>query len=459
VTENSPPAEHAGNLAEIMRVLRNPAVRRLQIASFGSTLGDWAYATAIVVWAYQHGGAAAVGGYQAARFVAMAVAGPLGGAIADRMSRQRFMVATDTVRAVLVGLAAVAIASDGPPSAIYALAIVTATVGAPFRAAQAGLLPELVDSPEDLAAANAIAGNLENITIFAGPALAGLLLAAGNVQAVLWLNVGSFIWSNLLLLTVRTKATRSSDAGQAEGSRGYWSDVSAGFGLVRRSPDLRNVAVMAGAFGFAWGASTVFMVLLATDVLKSGPEGLGYLNAVLGIAIVVGGVLVLGRVSTSRLGQGIEIGALGWAVPLLAVAAFPSPVTAVAAIAVIGVTEPFSDLAFETIPQRIAPPDFVSRVYAAVDCAAIAPMAAGALVAPAIVDHAGLRISMGFTGAVVLAVLLTRWLALRQLDQRLKSPEGMEVLTAPVIGLVPRHHWNGWHMRRISARYGKLRRY
>ena len=459
MTENSPPAEHAGNLAEILRVLRNPAVRRLQIASFGSTLGDWAYATAIVVWAYQHGGAAAVGGYQAARFVAMAVAGPLGGAIADRMARRRFLVATDTIRAVLVGLAAIAIASGGPAPVIYALAIATATVGAPFRAAQAGLLTELVGSPEDLAAANAIAGNLENVTIFAGPALAGLLIAVGNVQAVLWLNVASFVWSNLLLLTMRIKPRPPSHAAAAEGTSGYWHDVSAGFGLVRRSPDLRNVALMSGAAGFAWGSVTVFIVLLATDVLKSGPEGLGYLNAVLGIASVVGGVLVLGRVSTSRLGQGVMIGSLGWSVALLAVAAFPSPVTAVAAIAVIGITEPFSDLAFETIPQRIAPPDFVARVYSAIECATIAPMAVGALLAPVIADHAGFRTAMAVTGAVVLILLLTRSAALRQLDQRLKSPDGLEVLTAPVIGMVPRHHWNGLHMRRISARYGKLRRY
>ena len=412
----------------LRRVFANPGLRRIQLAFVGSTLGDWAYATAIVVWAYQEGGAAAVGAYQAVRFIAMAVTGPIGGVIADRMSRRTFMIVSDVLRAILIAAAAIAITTDAPSLVVYALAVAAAVVGAPFRAAQAGLLPDLVDSPSDLTAANALAGNLESVMLFAGPALAGLIIAVWDVNAVLWLNVATFVWSILLLLTVRAKAAATTDEDEndeepAEAASKFMTDLSAGFGLVARDRDLRNVALMSGATGFAWGGLTVFMVLLATDVLESGPEGLGYLNAVLGVATVAGGLLVLRRLSSSRLGEDMVIGALGWAVPLLALAAFPSPVTTFVALAVIGLSEPLSGLGFETIPQRVAPSDFVSRVYAAMESALVLAMSIGAVLAPLLVDRLGLRPSIAISGAVVLLVAVSRWRQMRELDRRFEAPE------------------------------------
>jgi len=66
----------------VRRVLANANLRRVQLAFAGSIMGDWAYATAITVWAYGQGGAGAVGAFTATRFVAMALAGPLGATIA-----------------------------------------------------------------------------------------------------------------------------------------------------------------------------------------------------------------------------------------------------------------------------------------------------------------------------------------------------------------------------------------
>ncbi len=180
----------------LRRVLANRNLRRVQLAFFGSVTGDWAYATALTVWAYTQGGAAAVGAFTAARFVAMAVAGPLGAAVADKVSRKTFMIVTDLVRAGMVSGAAVIVAVDGPAFLVYGLGVLTAMVGAPFRSAQAGLIPKLVNRPDELTASNAVAANLENVATFAGPALgallvglvrrrAGLLAQRGHLSVVL----------------------------------------------------------------------------------------------------------------------------------------------------------------------------------------------------------------------------------------------------------------------------------
>lgn len=448
MTEIAPVADGLGNRERILRVLRNHGVRRLQLAFLGSTLGDWAYATAIVVWAYQDGGAAAVGAYQAVRFLGMAVVAPIGGVVADRMSRRTFMIAADLVRALLVLGAGLIVVADGPSMVVYALAILAALVGSPFRAAAAGLLTDLVDSPTELSTANALSANIESVMLFAGPALAGVLIGVSGVEAVFWLNAATYAWSIAMLLGARPRRPLDA-AGPADGApepdpeeaassidddAGFWTELTSGFGLVGRHRDLRDVALLSGAVGFAWGALTVFMLLLATDVLDLGPEGLGYLNSVLGVATVASGILVLTRLSSSRISQDMVVGVVvGWGVPLLAMAAFPSTPTTVAAIAAIGVLEGPGSLGMETIPQRLAPPHMISRVYAAIESSLVGPMALGALLAPALVHWVGLRGALALVGAIPFVVGIAVWPRMRDLDRRLTAPPELELLRAVAV--------------------------
>ncbi|HEU4910260.1 MAG TPA: hypothetical protein VFV76_00005, partial [Actinomycetes bacterium] len=95
-------------------VFRNPALRRLNVALAGSMIGDWAYATAIAVWAYDVGGAMAVGIWGTVRLTLGAVLTPFGAALADRISRKTVMVAADVLRAVLVLAAAGCVYWDAP---------------------------------------------------------------------------------------------------------------------------------------------------------------------------------------------------------------------------------------------------------------------------------------------------------------------------------------------------------
>ena len=147
-----------------------------------------------------------------------------------------------------------------------------------------------------------------------------------------------------------------------------------------------------------WGALTVFMVIIAVEMLDVGPQGVGYLNAVMGAATILGGLVVLARVGKGRLGQDMTIGVLGWSLPLVALAAFPSPVTAIVALAVIGLSDPWVNLGFETIPQRLVSDRVISRVYAAVESALIGAMALGAVAAPLMVHLIGFRESMAVLG-------------------------------------------------------------
>src|SRR5215469_7341341 len=115
----------------LARVFANPGLRRLQLAFAGSIVGDWAYAVAVAVYAFEQGGATAVGVLGVVRYVSMAVVTPFTSVLGDRYPRRLVMVSSDLTRAVLVLVGASVIANHGAPLAVYALAIATSLCGSP----------------------------------------------------------------------------------------------------------------------------------------------------------------------------------------------------------------------------------------------------------------------------------------------------------------------------------------
>ena len=190
------------------------------------------------------------------------------------------------------------------------------------------------------------------------------------------------------------------------------------------------MALLAASQGLIWGTLTVYLVVLAVRVLDVGASGVGFLDAIMGVSTVVGGVVVLGRIGRGRLATDMSIGVLGWSLPLLLVAAYPSPVTVVIALMVIGLMDPWVNVGLETIPQRVAPERVISRVYAVVEAALIGAMALGAFVAPLVLSLLGLRGAFALFGALVTIYAVATFGAMRRLDGRLTEPEGLDLLRA-----------------------------
>jgi hypothetical protein len=206
--------------------------------------------------------------------------------------------------------------------------------------------------------------------------------------------------------------------------------VATGFVLVVRDRDLRTTSLLAFWQGAIWGMLMVFLVVLAVDTLHTGPAGVGFLNTVIGVMTIAGGLVVVSRMKHGRLGSDMSVGVLGWSLPLLVMAAFPSPVTTVLALAVVGLMDPWVNLGLETIPQRIAPEHAISRVYAAVDSALNAAMSLGALIAPLLLRAIGLRPSLAIVGLVVTAYAASTLPRMRRLDRRLAAPDTLPLIAS-----------------------------
>ena len=420
-------------------VFRNPGLRRIELAFAGSIVGDWAYAVAVAVYAYGRGGPTAVGVLGVIRYVSLAVITPFTSTLGDRYPRRLVMVSSDLIRAALVAIAAAVISGGGPPIAVYALAIATAICGSPFRSAQAALLPELAHEPSELAAANVASSTVESVGFFAGPALAGFMLAVASIPVVYVFNAITFVWSAALVLGLRVPAregTPSATAAEARG--GFLAEVSAGYREILGNRDLRVLIGLYCGQTVVAGASLVFTVTIALNLLNIGRSGLGFLNATLGIGGLVGGFLALMLAQRGRLARDFGIGVFVWSAPLLLVAAWPTVEAAVAVMILLGLANSVVDVNGYTILQRIAPEAAMARVLGAMESAVIGGMALGALLMPALIATIGLRWGLVVVGTGVSSLVILGTRGLRRIDVIALAPPGLELLRGvSLLALLP----------------------
>ena len=429
----SDPVREAGS--SLATVFGNPGLRRVNLAFAGSAIGDWAYATAIVVWVYGVGGVTAVGVWATLRLILMAVVTPFASTFVDRLPRKTVMIASDLTRATLVLVVAGLIATDAPEITVYVIATLGSLAGSPFRPALAALLPQLVGRPEELTAANGTASTLESLAFFVGPAIGGLLLGITSVQVVVLLNALTFLWSAALVSritvpvqSVATPAVDATDDGTAAPEESFLAESMAGFGEIWRRADLRLVTLIYCTQTVVAGASIVFGVAIAVQMTSFGAHAVGYLDSILGIGAILGGLVAIARASSRRLASDFGIGVLFWALPLLLIAVWPQTLAAFTAMFVIGVANPVVDVNASTIIQRLAPDEVLGRVFGALETGLMASMGLGSVLMPLLIHAMGLRWALATLAFMMAVVVLPAMFYLRRLDATLREPEGLALL-------------------------------
>jgi MFS family permease len=387
----------------IALVFRNARLRRLQLAWAGSSLGSCAYLIAIAVVAYRSGGAGAVGLIMLVRTAAAAIAAAPLSALADRHSRRRVMAVSDLVRAVLTAALAVVTQTGAPIVAVYVLAAAIAMVGTVFRPAQAAMTPSLAETPEELTAANAVAGTIESTSIFLGPGIGGLVLAASGSVAVFLVCLAAFLWSAVLVWSIDEPPGEAVAAGDEDAAP---SATLAGFSTLAASPALLAVTLTYAAQAFVAGALTVFAVVLAIDVLHMGNAGVGYLDCAFGVGGIAGGVAAVGLAGTRRLAAAFAAGVLAWGVGVALLGLTTTTIVALVLLAGVGVGNTVVDVAAVTLLQRSADDAVLGRVFGVLETVLLSALGLGSILAPVAIDAVGIRASLIGTGLVLPVVVV-----------------------------------------------------
>ena len=185
------------------QLLRNGPLTRLFIGEFVSSIGDWLYLVALVVLVYQETqNAIVLGIVGAARLLPYILLSIPAGVIADRFDRRLVLLTSDLARAACMLVLAWIVAVGGPLWAVGAVAILAACFSTFFYPAIGALVPSLVRDEREFGPANSAWATLDNLAWIVGPAIAGLLLATGDLVLAFVLNAVSFTLIAAILWTL-----------------------------------------------------------------------------------------------------------------------------------------------------------------------------------------------------------------------------------------------------------------
>lgn len=278
------------------------------------------------------------------------------GSVADAVDRRKLLLATQLGLMLCSGALLLLALMPAPPLiALFAVAFVAAGLGAIDQPARSSSIPRLVP-PERLPAAIALGQLNFQIASVAGPAIAGLLIATIGLAGAYAVDVISFAASLVGLFAISpiaplAGAARPGLAAIREGLR---------FALSRRVI-LSSFVIDLNAMIF--GMPTALFPVLALDVFRTGPEGLGLMAAAPAVGALLG-ALLSGWVSSVRMvGRSVIVAVAIWgiAITLFGLSTF-SFVLALVFLAVAGAADVLSAVFRSTIVQLAAPDELRGRV-------------------------------------------------------------------------------------------------
>ena len=323
-------------------VFSNAALRRVELSWALSVTAYWVFIIALSLFAYEEGGAAAVGLVGLIRVLPSVVAAPFAAMLGDRYPRQRVIFFVNIARTIAIAAAAAVALLGAPIALIYLLTALVGLMQSIFRPTQAALLPTLSRSPEELTAANLVLTTIESVGVFVGPAIGGILLALVGVDAIFAASAVAFLLSALLLAGVRPAVP---EARAAPSTGGLLRESFAGFTTIGRDPRLRLIVGLYGAQTLVAGSLNVLIVVSALELFDLGESGIGFLNSAVGIGGLIGGFGALALIGRNRLGSDFAVGLLLWGAPILLIGVFPEPAVALLLLAIVGIGVTLVDVA------------------------------------------------------------------------------------------------------------------
>ena len=414
-------ARAAGALRAFGAAVRSPNLRRLELALGGWYAAEWAYVVALGVFAYQHGGAFAVGLIGFARMLPGAVAVPFASLVADRYRREHVLLTIFVTRAALLTGSALTVLLDAPAAIVYVLAGLGALGASAFRPSHWAIMPQLARTPEELVAGNAASSTTESIAMVVGPVAAALMLATRGVGLVLIVCAAAFAAGALAIVLIRTETV---PVRIQRGSAGAVLRAAfGGFSSLAGDPHPRLLIGLFGAQTAVRGALNVLIVVAAIDLLDMGNKGVGFLNAAFGVGGLVGALAALGLAGRRRLGHPFGLGLVLWGLPIALVAVWLQPAAALLWLALVGVGNSVLDVAGFTLVQRLVADRVLARVFGVLETLAMAGAGLGALLTPALIDVVGGRRALVVTGAVLPALAFVNWRRFGRIDEATGVPE------------------------------------
>jgi MFS family permease len=331
-----------------------------------SVIGDNAMSLAAGIWVKSLTGSSSEAAFVSVCVYAPSMAGPLAGVIADRVRRRRFLIWVNLVSAALV-LPLLAVTGPGSVWIIFAVMTwygIALTLSGPAEDAFFAVML----SPELRQQLNGWSLGFQETGRLVSPLFGAGLFALVGGGTVSVFDAITFVFAAVMLSRIRLREARP-----APQPRHVRADLLAGFGHIRRTPQLRRL-LPAASVVMSFSAVLVAAQYSLVQGVGEPPSFLGVFSAALGAGSIVAS-LVSGRLlrtagerwlavlGMANFALGNAMRATGW-LPL-----------SIAGSVVLGFALPWLFLALLNLAQRCTPPELQGRVSAAVTLVFFGPQA------------------------------------------------------------------------------------
>lgn len=392
-------------------VLRPARLRRVIVAYTVNRTGTWfgVIALTLAVYDHTHSGLAVaallIAGQALPAFVVPAVV-----ARVEASKMRSELSALYAIEAAATAALAALLWSFSLPGVLILVAIdgtAALTASALLRTEAARIAREELEDPagdshDAEQRANAALNVAFSATFVAGPALAGVVVAAAGASTALFIDVGSFLICAALLLDLHPHVEEAGNESVSERIRAAWEHIQA-------VPALRAL-LLAQAIGLVFFESAApIEVAYVKKSLLAGDRGYGLLVTAWGIGVVLGSI-VFARAGSGRLGTMMTAGTFAIGAAYLGFAAAPSLAVASMAGLAGGVGNGVQLAPVISGVQRLTPEHLQARVMGAVEALGALCPGLGLILGGVLVSVCSPRVAFAIvgTGAALTTIAFAR---------------------------------------------------
>jgi MFS family permease len=335
------------------------------------------------------------------RFVPFTIFGLVAGVVADRFESRKVVMATQgAAMGISIALAVVTLTDTATLPIVYLLAALGGVALAFDAPGRQSLTFQMV-GPRELPNAVALNSGLFNGSRVIGPAIAGLVIAAVGTGACFVVNAVSFLAVLTAIALLRDDELRpvAKDRGAT-----VIDGLRQAFAHAWRDPQLRlilGVVTVVSTIGFNFH---VLVPLLASDTLRVGPEGFGFLSASFGLGALAGALAAATfRRASWRL---FAVGTASFGVFALLLAPVQNAYLAGVLLMGIGVSFTLFTANANALVQLAAPDHLRGRLIAIYLFAFVGVAPVGGMLAGWLAEVGGTRLAFGVAGVTSLGAIL-----------------------------------------------------
>ena len=334
----------------------------------------------------------------------------VGGIVADRYSRHRVVIATQSASMVLaLALAALTLSHTVHIWHIFVLSALLGVVNAFDIPARQSFIVDMVGRA-DLMNAIALNSSMFNASRVVGPAVAGILVAAIGEGWCFFANGISYIAVIVGLLLMRVAPHRPVTGGGSPVAK-----IVEGFRFVIRNRPIHALLILLSIASVTGMPFTVLMPVFADRILHGGPKALGWLTGCAGMGALGAALLLASRQTLKGLSGWIATSATAFGVGLLIFALSRTFLFSALILVPVGFSLMLQMGSSNTLIQSMVPDHLRGRVMGVYSMMLMGMAPFGGLLAGVVADRFGAPTTVAIGGVICLAAAGIFWTQLPEI--------------------------------------------